>query len=1110
MKGLLRTSASIVGSLLVASASVQAAQLKEARVTQIVSDVKLLPEQAAPRPAAVNDPVRDGTAVRTGTQSRSELTFTDQTITRLGANTIFSFREGTRIMNLGEGAILFQVPKGAGGATIRTAAITAAITGTTGIGEFHAPSATNPNPVIKWFCLEGHIVLSLTNGSGQTVELQAGQMIETDGTYLPAPVFFDIGAMVNSSLFFLGYETQLASWDLIQLEIQKQLDLKMAGGFVDTNVVASLDPAKLMSQIDQAINAESSPSPTETPTPTVTPTPSISPTVTPTPTITPTPSATPSKTGTPSVIASSTPYVITSDTTIVTDPTITTNGRTDFGKIYRNPSLDGGRSDWLFGSTSSFGSASGFDSGPDSAFLNGIAVFKFQSLVIEGDPAVATGDSGVNRLGLIGVDGLTTGTSNGTLTFGSVATLLLATQNGSINLGGNYSFQDIGRIFVFARGSGVSLDIASAITTSDAIRLYSQGNLAISGNLNTTIFSSFSGDDFLQSSGSISATDISITSLGNATFNLASLNSETLNILAANNLDIGLNESIFAITLSLTAGNDLHFDNFSTSESASESTGNVTLTGNNIISDGMLNVDRTNGGISSGLNVLINADDDLLVADAFEIQVTNSESSLSKGARMIVTTGGDLMCQDLILTLDNNDGGQIGTGGNIAVTTGGDLTALSIFAIVDNQDGGSIASGGNLTFNVGGALNTDGDASFLIANTNDGVIGSDVSLSLAASSMSIGGHLFSSIATDAGGSVQSSNLSVNLSGDLTTGAYLDLEIYNPGFDGFEAVGGGTITSDAVINLTAANVTVESFLDVFIFNDGGGHIGRDALIKGEISGDLNATEGGMFFDIENAADTDGENTVPGGMIDGNAAVAVAVGGDITTPDVLEFAVLNNDFRFLAAGGTIAGNAGVDVSAGSISTGDFFQPLINNTNGNIGGDATVTVNVAGTTDVGTEGFFRIINDTGSIGGDALFTYTSGNVSIGDTLFAEIQNRDGAEIGGDAKLTFNANTLSVTNTANFQILNGSSESKFLLGGQTNGLIGGDAIIDVNVANITAGVLAGTIDNTAGIIGGDAIIDFAVTGNIETTIAAFGLFNSDTGFEGTPDRSLATPPLI
>ena len=138
-----RAAAFIFSCLILVATSVYSEQLKEAKVTQVVQDVKLLPQQAAPRPAAVNDPVREGTAVRTGTQSRSELTFNDLTITRLGANTIFSFNEGTRTMNLSGGAILFQVPKGSGGATIKTAAVTAAITGTTGIGEFHPATATS-------------------------------------------------------------------------------------------------------------------------------------------------------------------------------------------------------------------------------------------------------------------------------------------------------------------------------------------------------------------------------------------------------------------------------------------------------------------------------------------------------------------------------------------------------------------------------------------------------------------------------------------------------------------------------------------------------------------------------------------------------------------------------------------------------------------------------------------------------------------------------------------------------------------------------------------------------------------------------------------------------
>jgi ferric-dicitrate binding protein FerR (iron transport regulator) len=189
--------------LIAASASTAAEQLKQARVTQVIKDVKLFPTQAAPRPAAVNDEVRGGTAVRTGLESRTELTFTDLTITRLGANTIFSFNEGTRELNLSQGAILFQVPKGAGGAKIKTAAVTAAITGTTGIGEYHPPTASNPHAVIKWFCLEGTFRLYLPNG--ESVKLDPGQMIATDGTSLPKPLNFDIGRLINSSLFFVGY-----------------------------------------------------------------------------------------------------------------------------------------------------------------------------------------------------------------------------------------------------------------------------------------------------------------------------------------------------------------------------------------------------------------------------------------------------------------------------------------------------------------------------------------------------------------------------------------------------------------------------------------------------------------------------------------------------------------------------------------------------------------------------------------------------------------------------------------------------------------------------------------------------------------------------------------
>src|SRR5215467_2316894 len=108
---------------------VSADELKEAKVTQVIRDVRVLPSNASPRPAAVNDNVRQGTAVQTGVQSRSELTFKDQTITRLGENTIFSVGEGARTIDLGSGQFLLWVPKKSSGTKVKMGTVTAAITG---------------------------------------------------------------------------------------------------------------------------------------------------------------------------------------------------------------------------------------------------------------------------------------------------------------------------------------------------------------------------------------------------------------------------------------------------------------------------------------------------------------------------------------------------------------------------------------------------------------------------------------------------------------------------------------------------------------------------------------------------------------------------------------------------------------------------------------------------------------------------------------------------------------------------------------------------------------------------------------------------------------------
>src|SRR5437588_11801499 len=183
------------------SARAQANVMKEARVTQVVQDVKLLESQAAPRQATLSDTVRGDTAVRTGAESRAELTFGDLTIARLGANTIFSFNQGTRTVDLGNGAILLRVPKGSGGAKVQTAAVTAAITGTTVIVEYH------PKSYAKYLVLEGTMRIYLKGVLGESLLLHAGQMmiLNPNAKRLSEAVDFDLERLLQTSLFIQGF-----------------------------------------------------------------------------------------------------------------------------------------------------------------------------------------------------------------------------------------------------------------------------------------------------------------------------------------------------------------------------------------------------------------------------------------------------------------------------------------------------------------------------------------------------------------------------------------------------------------------------------------------------------------------------------------------------------------------------------------------------------------------------------------------------------------------------------------------------------------------------------------------------------------------------------------
>jgi hypothetical protein len=196
---------------------VAAESKKEARVTRIIREVNLLPSEAKPRPASLNDQVREGTAVRTGDESRSELTFLDLTITRLGSNSIFTFNKAGRDVDLSNGSILLRVPKDSGGAVIRTSGVTAGIAGTTVILEAARSGRS------KLIVLEGHSRLTLRKYPDQRKEVRAGQMLDVPAgaTTLPDPVNINLRDVMRTHPLIKDF-APLPSEPLITAEIQKQ------------------------------------------------------------------------------------------------------------------------------------------------------------------------------------------------------------------------------------------------------------------------------------------------------------------------------------------------------------------------------------------------------------------------------------------------------------------------------------------------------------------------------------------------------------------------------------------------------------------------------------------------------------------------------------------------------------------------------------------------------------------------------------------------------------------------------------------------------------------------------------------------------------------------
>lgn len=195
--------ATVVFAMLIGSAVLTHADtFTSASITKVTNKVELIPPGKQPEKADVGSIVKGSMGVKTGLDSRVELMFPDKTLARLGSNTLFSFDQGTRSVELGNGILLLQVPKNIGGAKITTAPVTAAITGTTVLVEFHRTKSGG----FRMTVIEGTVKLT-SNSTGKTTTVGPGKTVffSSKTNQFSTPKDADIGhIMRNSNLVNMG------------------------------------------------------------------------------------------------------------------------------------------------------------------------------------------------------------------------------------------------------------------------------------------------------------------------------------------------------------------------------------------------------------------------------------------------------------------------------------------------------------------------------------------------------------------------------------------------------------------------------------------------------------------------------------------------------------------------------------------------------------------------------------------------------------------------------------------------------------------------------------------------------------------------------------------
>ena len=145
----------------------------------------------------------------------------NQSITRLGANTIFNYSVANNEIDLQAGTILFSKPKDGKQMNIKTASVTAAVVGTTGFAQVHGHG-------FLFGLVEGHAPVTI---GGIVYNIAAGEMVRFTPGAPPQIFSFNIPLFLKTSPLITLFDKQLPNEPYIDKEVAEYNDL-VARGFI--------------------------------------------------------------------------------------------------------------------------------------------------------------------------------------------------------------------------------------------------------------------------------------------------------------------------------------------------------------------------------------------------------------------------------------------------------------------------------------------------------------------------------------------------------------------------------------------------------------------------------------------------------------------------------------------------------------------------------------------------------------------------------------------------------------------------------------------------------------------------------------------------------------